>query len=60
MSRDPGPFNIVPTVTSMFGGLWHWLKDMFYAFIFLAGPFLTGAFLLFFVVWATGLHRVLF
>lgn len=60
MTRRPGPFNIRRTVNSRLDCLWLFLKDMFYASIYLAGPIVVGALLAIFAVWATGLHRVLF
>lgn len=51
---DPG----LPVV--MFDKPWQWAADMVYAVIFLGCSICLGALLLIFLVWATGLHRVLF
>ena len=51
---DPG----LPVV--MFEKPWQWLQDLFYTVIYIGGFVLMGALLLAAMVWATGLHRVIF
>lgn len=45
---------------SMIQDPWQWIEDLFYLVVQVAGYVLLGALLLLFLVWATGLHRVLF
>lgn len=39
---------------------WQWIGDIFNIAVQVAGYVLLGALMLFFLMWATGLHRVLF
>jgi hypothetical protein len=45
---------------SMIQEPWQWIGDLFYLVVQVAGYVLLGALILIFLMWATGLHRVLF
>lgn len=59
---NPGyPFELLDsTEPATERNFWQWLQDLFSTFVYIGGPILMGVLLLAAVVWATGLHRVLF